>query len=385
MALRDFTIAVIMPLAILIFIIGNYTLYERTLGKYATWIRYAVVIVVFIVQEYVITNLSYQKTGYAFYQYVIPILVYNLLDSPAYGVVMAFLAPVTVNVTLVLFNGQPAIYWDLFFDLLLFLAVVAFIRRFDLRGSMISITIQMLVITLGGPQLIRALDYYGIMKVNVPTKVTVALFCGVMVILVIYHFILREEILSINQNKQARHNSLFDELTGLANYRSLVDYTETDKMNQRAGSSIVCIVDMDYFKTVNDQYGHQSGNQALKYLADYLLAAYQTMPHGKVRIFRYGGEEFCLVFTGLATTDFAGVVDGIRNAQERFGQQPFVTHDGQQLPLSFSAGVTVWYPGEELITVFDRADQALYSAKLHGRSQVRIFTGRPAERKQKDE
>ena len=55
--------------------------------------------------------------------------------------------------------------------------------------------------------------------------------------------------------------------------------------------------------------------------------------------------------------------------------QPFSTKQGEQLPLSFSAGVTLWRKGEAMPLAFERADTALYEAKRNGRSQVRIFNG----------
>ena len=79
------TIAVIIPLVITAFIMGNYTLYERTLVKHSWPWQFLVVTVVFLVQEYVITFMSYQLTDYCFYQYVIAILMYNLLNTGVMG------------------------------------------------------------------------------------------------------------------------------------------------------------------------------------------------------------------------------------------------------------------------------------------------------------
>lgn len=104
------TIAVIIPLVITAFIMGNYTLYERTLVKHSWPWQFLVVTVVFLVQEYVITFMSYQLTDYCFYQYVIAILMYNLLNTGVYGAYMACLTPFVVNSCLVLMGSRPVIY-----------------------------------------------------------------------------------------------------------------------------------------------------------------------------------------------------------------------------------------------------------------------------------
>ena len=100
------TIAVIIPLVITAFIMGNYTLYERTLVKYSWPWQFLVVTVVFLVQEYVITFMSYQLTDYCFYQYVIAILMYNLLNTGGvwglHGVLDAVCSEQLLGV-----NGQP--------------------------------------------------------------------------------------------------------------------------------------------------------------------------------------------------------------------------------------------------------------------------------------
>lgn len=67
------------------------------------------------------------------------------------------------------------------------------------------------------------------------------------------------------------------------------------------------------------------------------------------------------------------MVDRLKTYQRIFAAQPFFTHQGERLRLTFSAGITFWQAGEKLAPVFERADQALYSAKRHGRNQVRIF------------
>ena len=365
------TITVIIPLVITAFIMGNYTLYERTLVKHSWPWQFLIVTVVFLVQEYVITFMSYQLADYYFYQYVIAILMYNLLNTGGYGAYMACLTPFVVNSCLVLMGSRPVIYQSLWVGWLLFMLVTVLGSRLASRGSTISMTIQMLILNIGGPYVMYWLNEIDVTTLNVPIHHTVELTCGTLMILVVYRYFFEQELLNINLYKQAYHNSLFDELTGLGNYRSLVDYTEQAATWE--GDVAIAVIDVDRFKSVNDRYGHVTGNLALQYLANFLAAAMQNEKHVNARVFRYGGEEFCIVFTNVRAERFHEVVDRLKTYQRIFAAQPFFTHQGERLRLTFSAGITFWQAGEKLGPVFERADQALYSAKRHGRNQVRIF------------
>jgi len=248
------TIAVIIPLVITAFIMGNYTLYERTLVKHSWPWQFLIVTVVFLVQEYVITFMSYQLTDYCFYQYVIAILMYNLLNTGVYGAYMACLTPFVVNSCLVLMGSRPVIYQSLWVGWLLFMLVTVLGSRLASRGSTISMTIQMLILNIGGPYVMYWLNEIDVTTLNVPIHHTVELTCGTLLILVVYRYFFEQELLNINLYKQAYHNSLFDELTGLGNYRSLVDYTEQAATWE--DDVAIAVIDVERFKSVNDRYGH---------------------------------------------------------------------------------------------------------------------------------
>ncbi len=379
-------ITFIIPLVIITFIIGNYTLYERTLTKVPVWEAYLVVTIVFLVQEYVITAFSFQAVNYCFYQFVIAVLVYNLLTSNRYGIYMGFLTPLMVNAVENLFIGKTWVWhWEVIIIGWALFAAVVYLGSFAPRGDTRSLLVQLLVLTIGGPLIIAGLDRTGWFHdlPAVPINYGGELPVGVGLILVIYHYFLRAELFDIRAYKQAHHDSLYDELTGLSNYRSLVDYTK--QVNSRTGQLAVAVIDMDHFKSVNDRFGHATGNRALKDLAAFLLASCGEDDLVHARVFRYGGEEFCIVFSDLAPESFATVVSHVRSNQQRFSRRPFYSNAGERLPLSFSAGMTIWEPGESIEAVFERADQALYSAKHHGRGQVRIAPGPSAVARRKKE
>lgn len=370
---EELTIAVIIPLVITTFIIGNYTLYERTIAQADIIMRYLIVTSVFIVQEYVIIFLSNQIVGYIFYQYAIAVLMFNLLNNKYYGVYVACLTPILVNAYLLIAGQTTTIQWSLFSGLVLFIAVTGIGSQMAPRGSYVSLPVQMVIINIIGPCTIAANPTTKILTISQYGHYLAELTFGSILLLVVYQFFLNGEVNGIDQFKEAYHDSMFDALTGLGNYRALLEYAE--KVAKGAGETVICIIDVDHFKGVNDKYGHKAGNVALQYFANYLATSTGVWEHRTSRAFRYGGEEFCIVFSGLSMDEFPEIIDCIKTRQRLFMSQPFSIKQGEQLPLSFSAGVTLWRKGEAMPLAFERADTALYEAKRNGRSQVRIFNG----------
>lgn len=156
------------------------------------------------------------------------------------------------------------------------------------------------------------------------------------------------------QAAQLRDLALVDELTGLANRRALMtDLARACAQAERSGRSLaLAVLDLDHFKQYNDLFGHIEGDRLLTSAAQ----AWQERLRGADLLARFGGEEFVVVMPG---TDLG-------TAQHVLGSLRSVTPEG----LSFSAGLTVWQPGEVPETTLRRADDALYLAKSRGRDQV---------------
>ncbi|QKK02559.1 MAG: GGDEF domain-containing protein [Pseudomonadota bacterium] len=171
-----------------------------------------------------------------------------------------------------------------------------------------------------------------------------------------------------------RHLAEHDELTGLPNRRRLMAQLEV-MVNSAAESNSplsIAVLDLDHFKQVNDELGHQAGDEVLSAFAsrcaeilrgaDQLVRIDDTLE----QIGRFGGEEFLMI---LPDTDLAGA----RLAAERLrcaaAQRPFDTRQGP-VPCTVSIGVAERRSTEAVRQLIARADQALYRAKEKGRNQV---------------
>jgi diguanylate cyclase len=124
------------------------------------------------------------------------------------------------------------------------------------------------------------------------------------------------------------------------------------------------LLDVDNFKQLNDHYGHLTGDQVLKHLVDTISA--NLRPNDIVA--RLGGEEFVLLLPATAAEAAAQLTERLQRQLTR----AYFMADQDRLVITFSAGVTVWKLGEDEVDTIERADQAMYRAKLAGKNRVHI-------------
>lgn len=161
-----------------------------------------------------------------------------------------------------------------------------------------------------------------------------------------------------------RELNVRDQLTGAFNRRYLDNrLIEEFKRCERYGSPLsVAMIDIDYFKKVNDQHGHEAGDRVLAEVAARLTDSVRKTDC----LVRYGGEEFCCILpeTGL---------DSARLFAERFRcaiEQLTVKAVGTELRVTISLGVAQLKEGDSPSSLLKRADEGLYDAKQSGRNKV---------------
>jgi diguanylate cyclase (GGDEF)-like protein len=160
-----------------------------------------------------------------------------------------------------------------------------------------------------------------------------------------------------------------DELTGLFNYRYLhTRLNEEFKRSERYRDPLACVMlDIDYFKRVNDRFGHDAGDAVLREVAKRLRKAVREIDV----VTRYGGEEFLLV---LPSTNFSGALSVADRVWRSVGSELFALPGGPE-HVSISVGVAV-FPSRDIKTkdqLIKAADKALYQAKADGRDRICVF------------
>ncbi len=157
-----------------------------------------------------------------------------------------------------------------------------------------------------------------------------------------------------------------DGLTGLPNRTWLVHRfpSVVDAARESGGSLSVCLIDLDYFKRINDGLGHLAGDRALRHVVDVL----QQQLEEKDWLTRLGGEEFAL----LLPMPLGRAWERLESMRRTVASQPFQPDSGADvMRLTFSAGIAVWpQDGADLSTLLRRADIRLRQAKQEGRNRV---------------
>ncbi len=172
--------------------------------------------------------------------------------------------------------------------------------------------------------------------------------------------------------------SLTDELTDLPNRRAFLRRLEDEVARvQRYGYPLsLALIDMDSFKAINDKYGHAAGDEVLRNFSSSVLSIFRH--HDMVA--RYGGEEFAVL---LPNTDKAGAVRALEKVGKRNAESSWQIEDRTMPMPTFSAGISLYKPGETPGSLIERADKALYQAKKLGRNRVELAqheTGETATR-----
>jgi len=157
-----------------------------------------------------------------------------------------------------------------------------------------------------------------------------------------------------------------DVLTEVANRRGLMQAfdVETARLERQGGELAIGLLDIDNFKKLNDTLGHSVGDTALKTLAGHVQKQLRAVDI----VARFGGEEFVVLLPGVPVDEAQGTLTRL----QRTLTASLFMHDGREVFVTFSAGVTRFRPGEALEAALERADEALYEAKRTGKNRTCI-------------
>lgn len=154
-----------------------------------------------------------------------------------------------------------------------------------------------------------------------------------------------------------------DLLTGLGNYQAFSDAIEAQMATEDSTGFSLAVVDLDYFKQFNDDHGHEAGDRALQILAEHLSSSMADTD----QVFRYGGEEFIILFPN---TEKEQAFLRLEQARQAF-DTPHKISDDLTLSFTFSTGLAAWPDdGSRAQEVIRKADGAMYRAKSTGRNKV---------------
>lgn len=174
------------------------------------------------------------------------------------------------------------------------------------------------------------------------------------------------------RQRQALHEALArvqelatrDALTGLINRRHMQELLDQEMKRQERSGSVFCValLDLDFFKSINDTHGHQVGDEVL---CGFVQNALEVLRNADVMA-RWGGEEFLVLFP---ETRAEQAMHGLERLREQLVGRT-VTETVPDLQVNFSAGLAEHHTGQTLRQTLERADRALYDAKARGRNRA---------------
>ena len=162
---------------------------------------------------------------------------------------------------------------------------------------------------------------------------------------------------------------IHDGLTGLLNHTAIKEELtrEVIRSSRLTSPLSLAMVDIDFFKKVNDTYGHAAGDRVLKSLARLLK---QRLRETDI-VGRYGGEEFAVIMNDTDAASAAKVIDEIRTV---FSRLLHLSHD-EEFSVNFSCGIADLAHFSDAVSLSEAADKALYQAKQRGRNKVIVNAG----------
>ncbi len=167
--------------------------------------------------------------------------------------------------------------------------------------------------------------------------------------------------------EQVRRDAMTDALTNLANRKAFDEelLRAIDEAEKTRKPMTLAVLDIDNFKRFNDTWGHQTGDQVLRYVAS-VIGRVSKSPRVAAR---YGGEEFAIIFPNEAAQKVEAALNQIREEVGTRALRRRSTND-ELGAVTISAGLAQRRPGETGSSLLDRADEALYASKRSGRNKV---------------
>jgi len=167
--------------------------------------------------------------------------------------------------------------------------------------------------------------------------------------------------------EQVRRDAMTDALTNLANRKAFDEHLEAAcaRADAEDGALTLAVLDIDHFKRFNDTWGHQTGDQVLRYVAS-VMGRVAKDPRIAAR---YGGEEFAMIFPNESLGQVENALEAVR---KEIGSRSLRRRstDDELGAVTLSAGFARRRPGETASALLDRADAALYASKHAGRNRV---------------
>lgn len=363
MAAKIFDAVIYLPIIVITMIIAQiyFEDYRKTVRSHRQIILTLIVAVSYFVQEYCLLQISLININEVAFMMVVPftMLFRNNHDKIWWGLLI--LTPLFANTVEVLIGIEPLHNWWVWLpESAIFLIICAALTTWQYWS--LRVRYIMAISSLGLVELVSL----AINNRFTIANIAAAIF-GLLLILIFEGQRYKNEIKNQQRINLLRRESERDDLTGLLNYRALSQEIKVLTQNRSIHNIVIGGLDIDYFKKINDTYGHFVGNEVLNHFSTVLRNRIHTAFPNHGYVYRFGGEEFSIVVSNHSIKEVYSVLQLI---EEEMAGQPITTKEGITVSISFSASLTNHLNGEQLDDTLKRADKMLYSVKNSGRGWI---------------
>lgn len=330
----------------------NYLFYIRTFGVIGMFLMLAL-------SEYHNMNIAFIALS-AFY-FAMAFVIKNRIGVFKRDIAHAYYLFADVTMLSVAIGLRGGLRSDFYLGYFLILGYAIFIRS---QKLMIGLAIWMAATYTASVAIVTPHDDFSFNRIII----RMVLLIGTTFILSRYDSLLRE---TEAQYDNALADALHDQLTGVYN-RRVLDYTK-DILDVESNDYYVSIIDIDFFKEINDHYGHPFGDKVLQLLSKAILS---SIANSGICI-RYGGEEFLIIVKKYQTNDITQLLTKI---SKTFNTSLLNTLEDIK-EISFTAGITEKTTDVEINESIMQADKALYYGKENGKNQIVFYHELPDSEK----
>ncbi len=299
---------------------------------------------------------------------LLSVLIFDLTYQNKTRIAAIILLAAILNLAFfsIYFHGASPSILNITFMFIVMLFVIDFIpQKYRFLGVFLSIVIRFFFIYFADTYPCIYQDSASVARIR---EFLYLLFFTAQITTTIY--IATKDFSAMQQKLVAYNNKLhmaasIDPLTGLNNRRAMIDLMANEIKAYKKGdisSLCIAIADIDFFKKINDTYGHNGGDFVLKELA----SIFQSFMVNKGHVARWGGEEFLFIFHNINGDDSIIYLDSLR---KKVSEYDFIFEE-TVIHLTISSGLTEFDSRHDMDSNVMDADQKLYLAKAQGRNRV---------------
>lgn len=359
------TLGLIMPIMNICFLFCEFhffRLYENEIRQ--QFFKYGVLAVFFLVFGFVMATFSLNYFQFISFQYTVPITAF-FFDGRKRSYFSFILVPLTIALSLSVsglfsFKAMMVVLIEAV-GTILFCELIQVLNKLDVFAKYATSIIIINIITP-----IENQYKWNLVLTDQLSVFSLPILIGSIIITVLVCSYVKAMQKREAAMEKLEYETNHDNLTALLNYRAFSNYV-IQITNQAKVNYTILMIDLDNFKRVNDQFGHLEGNHLLQAFAKKLRLYFEVRYHEKVRVFRFGGEEFCIILKGVTIDDAYAT---IWEFEEFLKKEDYLTTDGQPVVISFSGGIARANQENNIHEAIRNADAAVYLAKSNGRAQI---------------